>query len=162
MASFFRTQQRSTAARHHSADFLLARTGLSSTSTQTGFVWLDGKTRRHTHELLSTGTVNVTSCSLPSATISFLATALPLTTTSTGTLRVLSMRERSRSQYGFAVSGRLRIASVAGVGAASSSADTVAFTSTVPALSSLTSLFFSPTPSPFTRKSSKWLLPSLT
>ena len=38
---------------------------------------------------------------LPSASISCFATGRPLTTTSTGTLRVLPMRARSRSQYGF-------------------------------------------------------------
>src|SRR6516165_8736243 len=116
MARFFCSQHLSTALRHHSAERLLARIGLPSISTKTGLVWLDGKTRRHTQLLLLRGTRNVTSCSLPSATISLRSTATPLTTTSTGTLRVSPTRARSTSQYGLAVSGALRNASVAAVG----------------------------------------------
>src|SRR5262245_9440658 len=91
-------QQASIPFRHHSADFLLARTGLPSTSTNTGLVWLDGKIRRHTQLLDLIGTSNSTSCRLPSATISFLSTATPLTTTSTGTFRVVPSRALSTCQ----------------------------------------------------------------
>src|SRR5579872_363559 len=62
-AGAFCRQHASTAFKHHSADFLLARIGLSPTRTNTGFVWLDGRTRRHTQLLILIGTANVTSCS---------------------------------------------------------------------------------------------------
>src|SRR5437899_1576495 len=52
----FCSQHLSSAFRHHSADFLLARIGLPSTSTNTGLVWLDGKIRRHTQLLCGIGT----------------------------------------------------------------------------------------------------------
>ena len=51
---------------------------------------------------------------------------------------------------------------VSGVGFGSRRADTLAFTSTVPALSRFTSLFLTPTSRPLTVHSSRWLLPSLT
>jgi hypothetical protein len=87
-----------TAFSHHSADRLLARTGLLPTTTHTGFVWLDGRIRRQTQLLSFTGTRKVTSRSVPSASTSCRATGRPLTTTSTGTVRVSPTRARSRSQ----------------------------------------------------------------
>ena len=63
---------------------------------------------------------------LPSATIFFVATAWPLTITSTGTVRVSPMRARSMCQYGLASNRRLRIASVASVGSGCSRAATSA------------------------------------
>src|SRR5947199_189041 len=127
---------------HHSADFLLARIGLLSTRTNTGLVWLDGKMRRHTQLLVSIGTEKATSCSVPSARISFLSTGRPLTTTSMGTFRVEPMRALSSSQYGLEGSGALRMRSVSAVGFGSRRAATRARTSTVPALARRTSLPF--------------------
>src|SRR5262249_32019473 len=84
MFGCFCFQHCSTASRHHCADFLLARIGLPSTSTNTGLVWLDGRIRSATQLDRSTGTSKLTSRSLPSASTSLRATGLPFTTTSTG------------------------------------------------------------------------------
>src|SRR5262245_58073318 len=96
-------QHLSIAFRHQSADRRLARIGRPSTTTKIGFVWLDGRTRRHTQLLCFSGTSNRTSCSLPSATTSFRATGYPFTTTSTGTVRVAPTRAFSTCQYGLDV-----------------------------------------------------------
>src|SRR5262249_45327033 len=122
MLGAFWSQHLSMAFKHQSADFLLARMGLSPTRTNMGFVWLVGKMRRQTQLLFLIGTANSTSCSLPSAVISLRSTASPLTTTSTGTFRLVLMRARSTSQYGLSVRGALRIRSVASVGFGSSRA----------------------------------------
>src|SRR5438093_4238332 len=101
LGSVFSCQHLSMAFRHHSAERLLVRIGFSPTRTNTGLVWLEGKILRQTQLLSLMGTSKVTSCSEPSASISFLSTAWPLTTTSTGTFRVAPIRARSISQYGF-------------------------------------------------------------
>src|SRR5439155_21469417 len=73
MSRDFCFQQRSIAFRHQSAERLLTRIGLPSTTTKSGLVWLEGKMRRHTQLLLLTGAWKLTSCSVPSAVISFLS-----------------------------------------------------------------------------------------
>src|SRR6516162_6035804 len=98
MLRTFCFQHASIALRHHSAERLLARIDLPPTSTNTGLVWLDGKTRRQTQLLALIGTENDTACGVPSAMISFFAPATPLPTTSTGTFRPSPWRARSRSQ----------------------------------------------------------------
>jgi hypothetical protein len=79
----------------------------------TAVITADGAVRAADGELLfSAGSVRLarplstvlrpdSAATLPSATISLRATACPFTTTSTGTLRVLPIRARSRLQNGF-------------------------------------------------------------
>src|SRR5262249_9246992 len=155
-------QHWSTDLTHHSADFFDARIGLPSTTTNTGLVCDDGKTRSATQLDFWIGTSNETPSMLPSAVTSVLATGRPLTRTSTGILRVSPIRARSRSQYGFWSSGRDRIARASAVGFVSRCAATCAVTFTVPGLESFSSLPDSPGATLSTRKSIRWLLPSVT
>src|SRR5436309_1141637 len=91
-------QQVSTAFTHHSALFLLVWTGLPPTSTHMGLVCADGMIRTAIQLDCLMGMSNVRLLDLPSAVMFFVATGRPLTTTSTGTSRVLPIRDRSRCQ----------------------------------------------------------------
>src|SRR5260370_11537158 len=75
----FCSQHFSTDCRHHSADCLLARIGLSPTSTNTGLVWLDGRMRSATQLLLLSRPSNGTSCSPPAAPDSLPGPRRPVT-----------------------------------------------------------------------------------
>src|SRR6185312_12415956 len=66
MAFSFCDQHWSTDLTHHSADFFEARIGLPSTTTNTGLVCDDGKTRSATQLDRSIGTSNETPTMLPS------------------------------------------------------------------------------------------------
>ena len=118
--------------------------------------------RSATQLLRSIGTSKVTSRIVPSAVIQRVAATRPLTTISTGTSRVPpgpGVRARSRSQYGVLSSGSCRSASS---GCSGSRAATCAVTFTVPGRARRTSLSRVPTSTPSTRKSIRWLLPSVT
>src|SRR5208283_3127915 len=110
MERSFCDQHRSTLFRHHSADFLEARIGLSTTTTKTGLVCEEGRTRSAIQLDFLTGTSKATSWKAPSASISALAAGYALTTISMGTFRLWPIRARSMSQEGFWSSGRWRIA----------------------------------------------------
>src|SRR5436190_7869205 len=94
----FAFQHVSTAFTHHSALFLLARTGFPPTSTHTGLVCTEGMIRTAIQLECFTGTSKLRLLVLPSAVMFLLATATPLTTISTGTSRDLPIRDRSRCQ----------------------------------------------------------------
>ena len=70
---------------------------ISRASTKTGLVCEEGRMRSATQLLRSTWASNDTDRIAPSAGISWRATALPFTTSSSGTLRESPMRARSRS-----------------------------------------------------------------
>src|SRR5258706_10232513 len=94
----FTCQMRSTQARHHSALFLEARIGLPATVTYIGWVWPEGMILSATHELRAICASKVIGRGVPSATSTVLATAMPLTTSSTGTSPLLAMRAQARFQ----------------------------------------------------------------
>src|ERR1700730_6541610 len=78
----------STELRHHCALRFEARTGLPPTWTKTGYVWPDGRIRSETHELRPIAGLNVTLRGVPSARKLIRSTAMPFTTSSSGTSRV--------------------------------------------------------------------------